>query len=105
MSYSFRTRGTNKADAIQKVKEELAAVVKAQPIHSYDEQLARAAARSFIDSLVVETGQDIEVRLAGSISRNEAGTQQASLNLTVANVAREDGTSTVKASADKEAAP
>ena len=92
MSYSFAVRGASKSAAILAVAEEMAAIVKAQPIHARDAQHIKAASRSFIDVLNHDLTQDIEVRVAGGLQSSDNGATSAitgaSVNISAALVPR-----------------
>lgn len=83
MSYSFRSQGTTKAEVESKVREELAKVVLAQPIHETDADQAQAAAEAFLDLLPEDSTRDCYAAVSGSIYQTEKGVENASLNVTV----------------------
>lgn len=73
MSYSFQVRGSTKAEAIEKVKAEMAKVVEVQPVHAADQAQAVAAAESFVALLPDDDARDVTVSLSGSVSSSATG--------------------------------
>lgn len=68
MSYSFSVKAATKAEAVQKIAEELAKVVQQQPEHAADTPHARNAAEAFVNTLHDDADQDVSVSVSGSLS-------------------------------------
>lgn len=86
MSFSFTTRGVDKAETKAAVAAELDKVVEAQPIHENDRGAVQAAADGLIDVLRNDDNKDIAVTVSGSVSNWQAedgGIVQASVNVSV----------------------
>ena len=88
MSYSFSVRAATKAEAVQKVAEELAKVVIAQPVHEKDQANTQTAAESFIGLLRDDDSQDIAVSVSGSCWGNEGGLNSAGISIGVSLTAK-----------------
>jgi hypothetical protein len=73
MSYSFTVRGATKAEALEKVKEQLEGVVQGQPFHLVDQGPALAAAEAFVGILDEDEGKDVVVAVNGSVSWTQGG--------------------------------
>lgn len=69
MSYSFRVTAATKAEAGEKVAEELDKVVVSQPSHAADQKAAQSAAEAFI-GVLREAGENecVGVSMSGSLS-------------------------------------
>ena len=83
MSFSFNVRGATKAEVIEKVKQNLNAVVSQQPVHAEDQAHAQAAAEAFIGMVVENETKDILVSVNGSVWSSEAGIQQVGFGVNV----------------------
>lgn len=68
MSYSMSIRAATKDEAKQKLADDFAKVVEAQPSHSFDQESALAVASQFIDLLPNDEEKDVSVTLSGSLS-------------------------------------
>lgn len=68
MSYSFTVRAANKAEAVAKVTDEFAGIVRAQSVHLADHEQAIAAAVSFIAILDEDETKDVVVSVNGTVS-------------------------------------
>jgi hypothetical protein len=88
MSYSFSVQAATKAEAIEKVAAELAAVVKSQPSHEAEADVVRAAAESFIDLLRDDESQNIALTVSGSIWQGEQGLNSVSANISASVLSR-----------------
>lgn len=84
MSYSFGFKAASKAEAKQKVAEELDKVVALQSVHAKDRDQAEATANAFIDVLDDDDSKDVSVSMNGSLSGNWFGNDLTSF--TGANV-------------------
>jgi hypothetical protein len=82
MSYSFQVTGATKAEALDKIADQLAAVVLAQPPHAADQLQAQGAAESFINLLADDDEKDISVSMHGSLWTSDAGILSANVNIT-----------------------
>lgn len=83
MSYSFSVQGATKAEAEQKVRDELVKVVEQQPVHKADCDQVFEAAASFIKLLADDPDRDVAVSMYGSIWQSDAGVQSANVNVSV----------------------
>lgn len=81
MSYSFSVTAATKNEAIQKVSEQLDAVVSGQPVHAADKAQALAAAVIFVNVLMDDPAKDIVVSLNGSIWSTENGVAQLNVGV------------------------
>ena len=86
MSYSFSVTAKDKTEALERVEEELAKVVLAQPVHAEDRFQAKHAADAFIRLLASDLTKDIVISMNGSIWKSEAGVRQASVYVSAALV-------------------
>jgi hypothetical protein len=87
MSYSFNFRVATKADARERAKVELAAVVASQPVHAQDSEAALATLDAFLGLLVDDDTRDIVVAVNGSVSWDYVSdADQAAVPLTSASV-------------------
>lgn len=86
MSFGFKVRATTKERAKALVADELASVVKAQPIHAADAPHAQAAADAFIDVLRDDADREIEVQVSGSVWGDDTGLAGASTSVFAAFV-------------------
>ncbi|MGJ0508923.1 MAG: hypothetical protein ACR652_17705 [Methylocystis sp.] len=89
MSYSFTVRAASKAEANQKVADELANVVASQPVHEADRDQAQAAATAFIGLLRFDETQDISVSVNGSVWSVDGGLNSAGIGVSVSLVPKE----------------
>lgn len=89
MSYSFSFRAANKAEASEKVADELGKIVANQPVHEADRAQAQAAADSFIELIRDDETQDILVSVSGSCWGVDAGLNSAGVNVSAQLVAKE----------------
>lgn len=69
MSYSFSVSAATKQEAIQKVADELAKVVAAQPVHSADQDQVNAAVNGFADSVLADDdAHDVHISVNGHLT-------------------------------------
>ncbi|QGZ56733.1 hypothetical protein [Paraburkholderia acidiphila] len=67
MSYAINFTAANKAEAKQRVVDEMATVVANQPCHVKDKDAAIGTAHTFIDMLVDDDAMDVHVDMYGSV--------------------------------------
>lgn len=89
MSYSFSVRAESKAEASDKVRQELDKVVASQPIHAADYSRAWSAADSFIALIRDDHAQDITVSVNGSCHGSDGNLDGVSVSITVGLAAKE----------------
>lgn len=91
MSYSFTVKAQTRKAAVKLVEEELANVVRAQPVHENDVDAAQQTVVTLLDIVEdPEEGKVLRVQVTGSLSSNEDGTFTSSnLSVSVQTVAAE----------------
>lgn len=75
MSYSISVRAATKAEAKQRISDELDKIEAAQPSHAADRAHALTAASAFVDLLTDDEEKDVVVSMSGSLSGNWTGAQ------------------------------
>lgn len=70
MSYSFNVRAKSKDEAKTLVAEQLDNVVKSQPIHANDREVAEKAFGDVLELVTVPEGRDVVVSVSGSVGWN-----------------------------------
>lgn len=70
MSYSFSVQAADKDAALQAVKDQMAAVVKDQPVHARDERFVNDSAASAVAILDADASKDVMLSIYGSLSWN-----------------------------------
>jgi hypothetical protein len=83
MSYSFSKKAATKGELEIFVRDELAKIPVAQPVHKVDINEAFNAAKSLIDLMSESPTRDIVCSVSGSIWKNDDGVQNVSVNITV----------------------
>lgn len=81
MSYSFTVRAATKAEVLEKVDHELAAVVRNQQPHEADHLQAAAAAKAFVDLLADDLSYDVQCSVNGSLWSQGGVVKSASVNV------------------------
>ncbi|WP_321896013.1 hypothetical protein [Paraburkholderia heleia] len=67
MSYAINFTAANKAEAKQRVVDEMATIVANQPCHAKDKDAAIGTAHTFIDMLADDDAMDVRVDMYGSV--------------------------------------
>lgn len=89
MSYSLTVSGANKADVQKKLADEFETIVKNQPVHIADREVAEQAVNDFVGIMDVGAGQQIQVAVYGSVTTSagdEPKVTSASVNIAVSVV-------------------
>lgn len=68
MSYSFSVQAKTKAEAKEKIVQQMATVLQSQPMHAKDAHQATAAAFAFVDTLPDDPNKSISVTVNGYLS-------------------------------------
>lgn len=83
MSYSIRVKNAEKSMLAVLVRDQLAEVLKTQPLHEKDVDQAFDAAQSLLDLMTDDPERDMVCSVSGSIWQTDAGVQSVSLNISV----------------------
>ncbi|WP_028205001.1 hypothetical protein [Paraburkholderia nodosa] len=67
MSYAINFTAANKAEAKQRVADEMAKIVEQQRCHAKDKDAAISTAHTFIDMLADDDAMDVRVDMYGSV--------------------------------------
>lgn len=73
MSYSFSVKGVSKAEALQKVADEMDKVVVGQPVHAKDAEAVKVGAATFVGFLEDDDKKDVVVSVSGSLAWQAEG--------------------------------
>lgn len=90
MSYSFKVRGSDKADAVAKAKAEVEKVASSQSAHEADADAINATIQTYVNLLHDDSGHDVDVVVHGSVWTTNKGLRQAHVSVDVSLVGKID---------------
>ena len=88
MSYSIGATSATKAELELAIRDKLAEIPVAQPVHKDDINQAFNAAKSLLDLMQDDPARDLYCFVSGSIWKKETGVENISLSVSINHVDR-----------------